>query len=82
MVKTITITNDTTDEAISVTRTWAKTDVLEVNTLNKTVLVNGTAVDYEGVFPIFSPGTHNLIISHDLGVSTLTVTCDYTKRYL
>lgn len=78
----ITITNGTTSQAITITQTFAKNDVLEVDCDNKTVKVNGTEVDYTGVFPIFSPGTHNLVITTDFTVFTFTVTTDYTKRYL
>jgi hypothetical protein len=79
---TITIENDTTGQAISVERVWTKTDVLELDVANKTVKVNGTAVDYSGAFPYFAPGTHDLIISSDFSVYKLTVTVDYYKRYL
>lgn len=82
MANTISIENDTTGEAISITRTWAKSDVIEVDVANKTVKINGIEEDYDGSFPNFSPGTHNLIITDDFSVRTFTVTVDYTKRYL
>jgi hypothetical protein len=79
---TITITNDTTDEAITIDRVWAKTDVLEIDVANKTVKVNSVEVDYSGSFPYFAPGSHNLIISSDFSAYKFTVTVDYYKRFL
>lgn len=80
--KYITITNDTTETAIQVVRTWVVGDVLEVDVANTTVKVNGTLVDFNGAFPYFTPGTHDSIMTNDFTTRTLTTTIDYTKRYL
>lgn len=80
--KTISVENDSTGQVISVTRDWTVGDVLEIDVANHTVKVNGTAVDYEGAFPYFAPGTHDMIMTNDFTTRTLTVDIDYTKRYL
>jgi len=82
--KVIGVENDTTGARLYVTRTWTVGDVLEIVTdrAAPTVKVNGTLVDFSGAFPIFAPGSHNMIIDNTFTTRTLTTTIDYTKRYI
>lgn len=49
--KIVTFGNPATGQVISITRTWATGDVLVVDSYNKTVTANGTAVAFTGSFP-------------------------------
>jgi len=62
---TVSVRNDTTGQQIDIFRGWADGEVLEIDTLNKTVTVDGEVVDYSGAFPVFSPGAHDLVIETD-----------------
>lgn len=80
---TITFANSTTGQSISISRTWAAADVVVVNTLTKSVTVNGTAVDYQGVFPWFAPGVAGtFVVSDDMTVRSGSVTMTNTNRFL
>lgn len=81
--KYITIANARTGAAISVTRTWTGNDVLAIDNFNKTVKVNGTAVNYVGKFMSFQPTTSELL-NYDDNFSTRSVTLlmSYYKRWL
>lgn len=80
--KYISVENDTTGQTLTVTRTWIVGDVLIIDPSAHTVKVNGTDTDFTGAFPMYAPGTHNMIIANDFTTRTLTLTSDYIKRYL
>lgn len=80
--KTIGIQNSATGERLYVTRTWIVGDILEVDTANRTVKVNGILTDFNGAFPIFESGSQSLVIDNDFTTRTLTTTIDYSKRWL
>lgn len=82
--KYIKISNPTSGAGITVTRTWAAADVLEVDCLNRTVKVNGVEVDYTGVFPSWAFG-ETASIRYDDNFTTsrsVTIAGSYTKRRL
>ena len=80
--KTIILGNDSTGQALSVTRTWATDDVLVVDTFNNSVTVNDIEVDFSGAFPTFETGEHDISYSDDLTTRTLDYSVVYAKRYL
>lgn len=80
--KTITLGNDSTGQAISITRTWEVDDVLVVNTFDNTVKVNDVEVDFSGAFPTFETGSHDISYSDDLTTRTFNYSVVYAKRYL
>jgi hypothetical protein len=80
--KFISLTNSTTGEVLTVTRTWVAGDVLIVDTDAHTVKVNGTAVDFTGAFPNFSPGSSNLSVANNFTTRSLGLVVDHYKRYL
>lgn len=80
--KTIILSNDSTGQAISITRTWVVDDVLVVNTFDNTVKVNDVEVDFTGAFPTFEPGEHDITYSDDLTTRTFDYSVVYAKRYL
>ena len=52
----IVLTNTTTGEAITIAHAFSNSDALIIDGLNKVVTLNGTAVDYTGIFPTMAAG--------------------------
>lgn len=78
----VTFGNNGTGQQISVTRTWAATDVLVVDSITRTVTVNGTAVDYSGAFPEFQTGTQAFAYSDGFTTRTFNINVVYYPEYL
>lgn len=81
--KYIKLTNPATGKYIQITRTWAVNDTLVVNCKDKTVTVEGTAVDYTGVFPEWDTAHTQIQYDDNFTTSrTVAITFAYKKRYL
>lgn len=81
--QTMNFGNNANGQQISVTRsTWATSDQLIIDTFNKTVTVNGTAVDYSGAFPEFPPGVQTFGYSDSFTSRTLTENVVYGQLFL
>lgn len=76
------ITNPATGQYIDITRTWTNGDVLVIDTKNRTVKVNGTAVDYTGVFPYWALGSGSVTYSDTFTTRSVNTGATYQKRYL
>lgn len=76
------ISNPVTQETIYVTRTWVALDILQIDCKNRTVKVNGTAVEYTGKFPSFAAGTSSLLYSDNFATRTVSPQFFYQKRWL
>lgn len=79
---TIYFKNNTTGVLISITRTWVAGDVVTIDIANKSVQVNGVEVDYDGVFPVFSTGSHTLVVSDNWSARSVSLTVTQLNRYL
>lgn len=80
--KYIEIENPATAKAIRITRTWVAGDILIIDCENKTVKVNGTTVDFTGVFPTWRPSDTQLAYEDNLTTRDVTVNMVYKKRWL
>ena len=80
--KTVTITNGVSLRGISITRTWTSGDVLEINSMDRTVYVNDVATDFLGQFPIWATGAGTIEYLDDFTTRSVSITASYTKRYL
>ncbi len=78
----IQIKNPATGKYIKVTRTWTAADVLIVDVENQTVKVNGTAVDFTGVFPKWRPSDTQLQYDDNFTTRNVTMNMVYKKRWL
>lgn len=75
--------NDDNGQGIVITSsTWANGDVVVIDCVNKTVTINGIAVDYTGAFPEFTPASHTFTYSDTFTSRTMTENVVYKKRYL
>lgn len=80
--KTITLANPATGESIAVTRDWAAPASLLLNVPNKQVTVDGSVVDYNGVFPLYQPGPQILRYTDTFTTRSVSLSGSYYKRYL
>lgn len=54
--KTVTVGNGETGQQLSITRNWLSADRLEIDTLNETIRVNNTDVNFSGAIPKWAVG--------------------------
>ncbi|MFF6951830.1 hypothetical protein ACFZAD_24625 [Streptomyces iakyrus] len=80
--KTITISNGTTLRGLSVTRTWTAGDVLEIDSLKKSVFVNDIPAEFSGQFPRWSIGDGSVSYLDDFSTRDVTIEASYTRRWL
>lgn len=80
--KTVSIGNAATLRQIQITRDWVSGDVLEIDTLNGYVRVNGIDTDFIGQLPSFQPGDNALSYVDGFTSRDVTVTSSYTRRWL
>lgn len=74
--------NTTTNTEITVTRAFSAGEVLEIDCENLTVKVDGTEVDFTGVFPEFEPGSNSYTITiTDGGSFNVDLDIDYYPTY-
>ena len=78
----ITIKNVATTQGITVSRAYTAGDRLIIDVYNKTVTVNGVAVEYTGAFPEFAPGIGYLNYQDNFKTRTLALSAYYYKRYI
>ena len=78
----VTLAITETSETLTITRTWANADVLIIDSVAKTVQVNGSDVDFTG--PIFElePGTYKFTYSDEFTLRNVNIDFQYLKRYL
>jgi len=75
--------NDTNDDWIQVSRSFAAAEVLVIDCDNETVKVDGTAIDFTGIFPKLDPSTNALVLEvTDSGAFSYTASVSYTSTYL
>lgn len=81
--KFVTITNGSTLRGMSIFRNWLTGDVLEIDSLNKTVYVNHVAVPFIGEFPTWDPGAGSISYLDTFTTSrTASIIATYTRRFL
>lgn len=80
--KAVTISNASNGQAIVISRTWLPTDVLQIDSQNKTVKVNGSDVDFTGAIPEFQKGTGYWAYSDTFTARTFNAQIQYYRRYV
>lgn len=73
--------NANTGQQIVIQRTWADDDVLEVDTFNETVKVNGVEVAFSGAFPVFELGAQTLTYADSFTARDFDIDIGYYKLY-
>lgn len=78
----VTIKNVATGVGITVNRAWTAGDRLVIDSQNRTVTVNGTAADFSGGFPEFTPGVNYLNYQDNFVSRTLALSAYYYRRFV
>lgn len=78
----ISFTNTTNGDSISVTQSLVAGDVVIIDSETKSVKLNGTEIDYDGIFPEFEVGVNAFEIEADASAIQYTATLKYRKTYL
>jgi phage-related protein len=79
---TITIGNSSNGHEMQITRTWAASDDIIIDTFEKTVTVNNLDVEYTGRIPEFNVGSTNIVYGDDFSARNVDTTAEYQRRYV
>lgn len=66
---------------ISITETIKNGDLLIIDSAEKTVTLNGSVIDFDGVFPTLETGANSILVDID-GTFTVDVSILYVKRFI
>lgn len=80
--KAVTIANAANGQSIVISRVWTTGDVLQVDSQNKTVKVNGSEVDFTGAIPEFEKGVGYWVYSDTFTARTFNALIQYYRRYV
>lgn len=80
--QSLSIKNEETGQGITLTRTWANGDTVEIDSLNKLVTINGTNSDFSGQFPTFPPGTGSLGYTDTFTTRSVDLSVEYQRHYI
>lgn len=80
--QSLSIKNETTGQGLTITRTWANGDTVEIDSDNKTVTINGTNTDFSGLFPTFPPGNGSLGYTDTFTTRSVDISATYKKHIL
>jgi hypothetical protein len=78
----ITYRNETSNEALTISTTFAADDSISIDTENLSVLRNGSAIDYTGVFPEHVVGNNNIQLSFPNSTFGSINQTDYDTTYI
>lgn len=74
--------NTLTGDEIEVSTTFSAGDILEFNTEKKSVTLNGTAIDFDGVFPELEPGLNSFTLTITGTSATYSLTIKHKTPFL
>ncbi len=80
--KAVIIGNSGNGQEITISRTWATSDVLVVDCAKSNVTVNGIATDFTGAFPLFAPGAQTISYSDNLTSRTFDINIVYNVLFV
>lgn len=78
----IAIGNADTGQELSITRTWVAGEELIIDSVNKTVQVDGEDVDFSGAFPEFKRPNGTMTYRDTFTARNLNISGVYKKRYV
>ena len=81
-VSKVNIKNNTTGKEIEITRTFAASELLEVNGETKEVTVDSSAVDFDGFFFDLETGANSITITLTSTSHSYTLSSKFYKNYL
>lgn len=78
---TTNLTFETGDFSISIDNTFNDNDILIIDSFNRDVTLNGSSIDFDGVFPILSKGNNSFNITSN-GTYELTAAVSFRKTFI
>ena len=81
-ISKVNITNNTTGDEIEITRSFAAGEYLKINGETREVEVDGTAVDYSGVFPTLATGANSFTFTLTGTSANYSATVKHRKPFL
>ena len=84
----LSISNPSNSQLVTITRAWRVDDFVEIDSKNKTVKVNGVAVDFVGMIPEWQPkaiagtGNSKITIADGLTTRKWRVRVTYNRRWV
>lgn len=79
---TISLTNAINNQGISVTSNYTNGSVLVVDCEEMTVTLNGANLDFDGLFPVFPPGSQQIAYSDTFTTRSVDLTATYRQRLI
>jgi len=79
---TINLFNAVSNQGISITGNFTAGSILEVDSQNMTVTLNGGNLDFEGLFPTFAPGTQQLAYTDTFTTRNISLSGTYRQRLI
>jgi len=76
----ISLVNARTSQGITITANFVNGDILQIDSLNYTATINGIDVDFEGIFPVFPPGSQQLGYSDTFTTRSADLVATYHPR--
>lgn len=76
----ISIINAKNQQGITVTANFTIGDILTIDSLSYEILLNGAVLDFEGLFPTFSPGLQQIEYSDTFTTRNVDITMEYRPR--
>lgn len=78
---TISFQNAATGTGIKIEQNFNAGDIIVIDCLAMSVLVNSTAIDFSGAFPNFFPGSRTFQYIDDFSARNVSLLVTYNKRY-
>lgn len=80
--KSLTVKNEETGQGITIDGDFTTGDTIEINSANKTVIMNGASIDFGGQFPVFPPNAGSFGYVDTFTTRTVDIIVTYEKRIL
>ena len=78
----ISINNASNFIGVTVTRDWQAGDILQIDSLSKDVLVNGSQVEYTGRFPVWQAGSGVMNYTDTFSDRDVDILVTYIQQYI
>ena len=79
---TINLFNAINNQGISITEDFTSGSVLEVDSENMTVTLDGANLDFQGLFPTFAPGTQQIGYTDTFTTRNIDISSTYRRRLI
>lgn len=69
----LSVFNASTNQGLTINGNFSNGDIIEIDSSEYTISVNGASTDFEGLFPTFAPGSQRLGYSDTFGSRTVSI---------